>query len=50
MEIELAKSYLAERKDKKKQQVGQQISIENNKCRKWMKNHGKQRYLDFKDT
>ena len=47
MELELAKSYLAERKEKKKQHVDQLIEMENNKCRKWMKNRGKQRYLDF---
>lgn len=50
MELELAKSYLAERKERKKQQSAKLLEIESTKTRKWMKNRGKQNFLDFQDA
>jgi hypothetical protein len=49
MELELAESHLAEKKEKKKQYFDKVQEIESNKCRKWMKNRGKEGFLDFKD-
>jgi hypothetical protein len=41
MELELAKSYLTELREKKKQAVESAKEMEVRKCRKWMKNRGK---------
>ena len=50
MELELAKSYLADRKEKKDKYKDQLVEMENTKCRKWMKNRGKHGFLDFQDA
>jgi hypothetical protein len=49
MELELAKSYLAERKAQKKELKTSEWEVDNVRRRKWMKNRGKNGFLDFQD-
>lgn len=49
MELELAKSYIAERKEKKKQVFESAKEMSHLKTRHWMKHRGKRQFLDFQD-
>jgi hypothetical protein len=49
LELELATNYLADRKNHKSKLEQSAMEIENIKLRKWMKNRGKQQFLDFQD-